>query len=115
MLGMGTKRENRIEQAWEEEQREQKENQLKWYHYLLSLLTILAGVVFIAYKEIDIPVVCMFLTFVFVVAGIVSILSYCVKDVAAGYYRLDLVYGIMSLFIALIFYTKHRQDSAGCS
>ena len=105
MAGIGN---NKIERALEEEQREQKEEQLKWYHYLISILIVLVGAVFIAYKDINIPFICRFVSFVFVAAGIVSILSYCIRDVAAGYYKLDLVYGVMAIFLALVVYTRQE-------
>ncbi len=89
----------------------QKQNLLKWHHYLIAVLFVLVGAAFIAIKEINISVVCTIFACVFAAAGIVSIILYCVRDVTAGYYRLDLVYGVMSLFAALIFYTK--QDAVG--
>ena len=90
---------------------EQKESQLKWYHYLLSALVVLMGLVFIVYKEINVPFLCRLFACVFAAAGVVSIVSYVVKDVAIGYYRLDLVYGMMAIFIAVLFFTK--QDELG--
>ena len=99
----------KIDRVLEEEQKEQKENQMKWYNYLISVLIVLVGAVFAAYTGITIPFVCRFVAFVFIAAGIVSILSYCIRDVASGYYRLELVYGIMAVFIALVIYTK--QDA----
>ena len=82
------------------------DNQLKWYHYLISLMFVFVGVVFIVYTQIDITFICYFLGCVFAVAGVVSILTYIIRDVSSGYYRLDLVYGIMAAFAALLFYTK---------
>ncbi len=111
MLGFGKKTDKELRQLLAEEQKEQKENHLKWYLYLLSLMFVLVGAVFIAYVEIDVPFICMFMACVFAVAGIISIISYCVRDVATGYYRLDLVYGVIAAFAALIFYTK--QDVVG--
>lgn len=101
----------KIEKALEEEQKMQRENQLKWHHYLISFLFVLVGAVLIAYKEINIPFICSFFACVFAIAGLVCVLSYCIKDVSTGYYRLDLVYGIMLLFAALLFFTK--QDAVG--
>lgn len=107
MFGSGKK----IEKALEEEKREQRENQLKWHHYLISFLFVLVGAVLIAYKGIEISFICGFFACVFAIAGVICILSYCIKDVSTGYYRLDLVYGIMLLFAALLFFTK--QDVVG--
>ena len=107
MFGSGKK----IEKALEEEQKVQRENQLKWHHYLISFLFVLVGAVLIAYKGIDIPFICSFFACVLAVAGVICVLSYCIKDVSTGYYRLDLVYGIMLLFASLLFYTK--QDAVG--
>ena len=101
----------KIEKALEEEQKEQKENQLKWHHYLISLLFVLVGAVLIAYKGIEIAFICKLFACVFATAGVICILSYCIKDVSTGYYRLDLVYGVMLLFGALLFFTK--QDAVG--
>lgn len=91
-----------------EEGPEMKENHLKWYHYLISILFVVVGALFIAYSNIDIPFICKVFACVFAAAGIVSVLSYVIRDVASGYYRLDLVYGIMSGFAALIFFTKQE-------
>ena len=93
-------------QQKKELEKEQKENQLKWHNYLISLLLVLAGTVFIIYKSIDISFICRFTSLVFVAAGVICILTYIIKDISTGYYRLDLVYGIMLLFVALLFYTK---------
>ena len=109
MFGFGKKKE--IEREIKEDMKEQKENQLKWYHYLISLLFVLVGVVFIAYVQMDTQFICSFFACVFAIAGVVSILSYCIKDVAVGYYKLDLVYGVIALFAALVFFTK--QDVVG--
>ncbi|MCR5686442.1 MAG: DUF308 domain-containing protein [Lachnospiraceae bacterium] len=109
MFGIGSKK--RLEREIEQEQKIQKENQLKWYHYLLSALFILSGAVFIGYTGIDITFICRFLAVVFAAAGVISILMYCFKDVSSGYYRLELVYGVMSVFAAVIFLTK--QDVIG--
>ncbi len=100
-----------IEREVRQDMKEQKENQLKWYHYLLSVFFVLVGAVFIAYVQMDIAFICKIFACVFAVAGLVSIITYCVRDIATGYFRLDLVYGIMALFIALIFFTK--QDVIG--
>ena len=109
MFGSGKRKE--IEREVRQDMKEQKENQLKWYHYLLSILFVLVGAVFIVYVQMDIAFICKIFACVFAAAGLVSIVTYCVRDIAAGYYRLDLVYGIMALFIALIFFTK--QDVVG--
>ena len=85
------------------------EPERKWYHYLTALLFILAGAVLIVYKDIDISAICKVFAAVFAAAGIISIISYCIKDVAVGYYRLDLVYGAVALFAALLFITD--QDA----
>lgn len=95
----------------EKKENDQKQNQLKWHLYLVSALFILVGILFMVYKEIDSSVVCKVFAVVFAVAGIISILSYCFKDVTTGYYRLDLVYGTMAVFAALLFYT--RRDELG--
>ena len=92
MLGLKSRR--KLTQEIENEQKEQKENQLKWYHYLLSALFVLSGAVFIGYTTIDIPFICKFLACVFAAAGVISIFLYCFKDVSAGYYKLELVYGV---------------------
>ena len=107
MLHM-TEREKELER---EIRNEQKENQQKWYHYLLSILLVLMGLVFVIYKEMDIPFLCRFFACVFAAAGVISIITYAVKDVTAGYYRLDLAYGMMAIFAAVIFFTK--QDDIG--
>lgn len=92
--------------------KEKKENdQLKWHHYLISILFVLVGAVFTVYSQIDIPTVCKVISIVFGLAGVISILSYCIKDVTAGYFRLDLVYGVMALVVALLFITK--QEALG--
>ncbi|MCR5589919.1 MAG: hypothetical protein K6F73_00125 [Lachnospiraceae bacterium] len=104
MLGLKSRR--KLTQEIENEQKEQKENQLKWYHYLLSALFVLSGAVFIGYTTIDIPFICKFLACVFAAAGAISIFLYCFKDVSAGYYKLELVYGVMAIFAAVIFLTK---------
>ena len=106
MFGSEKRKEKEIRQVIEEEQKDLKENHLKRYHYLISLLFILVGLVFIVYVQIDVPFICTFLACIFAFAGIISILSYCIRDVATGYYRLDLVYGIIAGFTALVFYTK---------
>lgn len=85
---------------------EVSDNQLKWYHYLISLMFVFVGVVFTVYAQIDITFICYFLGCVFALAGLVSILTYVIRDVSSGYYRLDLVYGVMAAFAALLFYTK---------
>ena len=109
MFGIGKRKE--MEREIREEMKEQKENHLKWYHYLISLLFVLVGAVFIGYVNMEISFICKFFAGVFAIAGIISLVSYCIKDVAVGYYRLDLVYGVLALFAALIFFT--RQDVIG--
>ena len=106
MFGIGSRL--RLSREIEQEQKEQKENQLKWYHYLLSALFVLSGAVFIGYTEISIQFICRFLAFVFLAAGVISIVLYCFKDVATEYYRLELVYGVMSIFAAVLFLTKQQ-------
>ena len=106
MIGLGWKTEKRIEQEIERGKNEQKENQLKWHSYLIAVLMTLIGLVFTIYKEINISFVCTVFAVVFAIAGIISVVTYCVKDVTSGYYRLDLAYGIMSVFAALLFYLK---------
>ena len=45
---------------------EKKENdQLKWHHYLIAILFVLVGAVFIVYKQIDIPMICKVFSVVF--------------------------------------------------
>ncbi len=88
------------------EKHEDNENQLKWYHYLISLMFVAVGAVFIVYTQINMTFICYFFGCVFALAGIVSILTYMIRDVSSGYYRLDLVYGVMAAFAALLFYTK---------
>ena len=78
---------------------------IKWQHYLIAILFIIVGVLFILFKEIDMTLVCRIFAGVFAVAGIISLLSYCVRDVEKGYWRLDLVVGLMALFAALLFIT----------
>ncbi len=95
----------------EEKKENQRENQLKWQHFLLSAFLVLAGIVFITNSQINITFLCRFFAIVFCLTGVISIISYCVRDVSTGYARLDLVYGIMSIFAALVFYTK--QDVIG--
>ena len=87
----------------------EKDNPLKFYHYILSVLFVLVGTVLIAYSEIDMDFICKFAAGVFAVAGLVSIVSYCIRDAAVNYYRLDLVYGMMALFLALVFITKQDE------
>ena len=76
---------------------------MKLHNYLFSILLILAGAVLIVYADIDIEFICKF------VAGVASIITYFVRDAAESYYRLDLVYGIMALFLALVFITKREE------
>lgn len=84
---------------------------MKAYNYLLSILLILTGAVLIAYTDIDIEFICKFAAALFAVAGVASIISYSVRDASESYYRLDLVYGIMALFLALVFITKQDEIS----
>ena len=102
----GAKEDGSMFGAQKKEKETEKETELKWYHYLISLLFVVVGTVFIAYVEMDIHFICLFFTCVFAVAGIVSVLTYIFRDVETGYYRLDLVYGVMALFAALLFFTK---------
>ncbi len=85
---------------------DENENMLKWYHYLISLFFVAVGVVFIVYTRLDMTAISYFFGCVFAAAGIIAILTYIIRDVSSGYYRLDLVYGVMAGFAALLFYTK---------
>ncbi len=85
---------------------EENENQLKWYHYLNSLLFVFVGAVFVMYSQINMMFICSFFGCVFAAAGLISLITYIVRDVSSGYYRLDLVYGAMAGFAALLFFTK---------
>lgn len=109
MFGFSKKTDKEIKQVIEDGVSKQKENQLKWHNYLLSAIFVLAGLILIVYVQIDIAFICRFLAAVFAIGGIVSIISYCLRDVTEGYYRLELVYGITAAFAALLFYTK--QDA----
>lgn len=80
-------------------------------HYLVPVLFILMGLVFIAYTKIDVTFISRFFAFVFALSGIGMILTYIFKDVESGYFRLDLVYGVMALFVSFLFMTK--QDIIG--
>ena len=82
---------------------------MKLYHYLLSILLILTGLVFIVYADIDIEFIFILAACVFAVAGVASIISYFVRDAEESFYRLDLVHGIMALFLALVFVTKREE------
>ncbi len=84
---------------------EQEKIRIKWHQYLLAVLFIIVGVLFIMFKEIDMSIVCKIFAAVFALSGIISIISYCVRDVDKGYWRLDLVSGVMSLFATLLFIT----------
>lgn len=108
MFGLKSNLKKTIEQDIRNEQQEQKDNQMKWDNYLISILFVLVGTVFVVYVNMDILFICRFFAFVFAAAGIVSIVMYIVKDVASGFYRLDLVYGVMAVFAALLFITKHE-------
>ena len=88
------------------EQEEQENSNQKWRHFLTSLLLVLTGLVFTVYTGIDVPFICKLAAGIFTIAGIITILSYVFRDVATGYYRLELVYGVMLLFLALVFCTK---------
>ncbi len=79
--------------------------QNKWHHYLISILFVLVGLLFVIYEQMDIALVCKVFAGVFAAAGIVSVISYCIRDVGSGYYRLDLAVGVMALFAALLFIT----------
>ncbi|MBR6159112.1 MAG: hypothetical protein IKQ40_02330 [Lachnospiraceae bacterium] len=111
MFGFSKKTDDQIKEVIETERKEQKESQLKWQHYVLSAIFVLAGLTLILYVQIDISFICKFLAAVFAATGVISIVSYCVRDVAETYYRLDLVYGITAGFTALLFYTK--QETLG--
>lgn len=111
MFGFSKDVDKEIKQVIEDERKDQKENQLKWHNYLLSAIFVIAGLILIVYVQIDIPFICKFLSIVFAVVGLILIISYCIRDVAEGYYRLELVYGITAGFAALLFYTK--QDTIG--
>ena len=100
-------RQSNLEREIVREQEEKRETQLKIQYYLISALIVVVGIIFIVFAKIDITFVCKVLSAVFAIAGTVSVISYCVKDVSTGFYRLDLVYGIMALFAALVFITKH--------
>ncbi len=82
----------------------QKNNRSKWHHYLTAVMFVAVGVLFVVYEKMDISVVCKVFSCVFAVVGAVSIISYCIKDVDKGYYRLDLASGIMCVFAAFLFY-----------
>lgn len=82
---------------------------MKLYHYLLSILLILTGLVFLVYSEIEVEFICILAACVFAVAGVASIISYFVREAAESFYRLDLVHGIMALFLALVFVTKREE------
>ena len=85
--------------------RDQEKNRIKWQQYLIAILFILVGVSFLMFKEIDMSVVCRIFALVFAASGIISIISYCVRDVDRGYWRLDLAAGVMALFTTLLFIT----------
>lgn len=78
----------------------------KLRHYLVPVLFILMGIVFITYTKMDVKFISRFFAFVFALSGIGMILSYIFKDIEAGYFRLDLVYGVMALFVAILCMTK---------
>lgn len=106
MFGYEKKVKKEAKEEFAKEQKEQKVSQQKWHHFLTSLLLVLAGLVFIIYTPIDVAFICRLAACIFAVAGLVSIVSYIVRDVETGYYRLELVTGIMLMFFALVFYTK---------
>lgn len=81
-------------------------SKFRFRHFLVPVLFILMGIVFIAYTKLDVKFLSRFFAFVFALSGVGMILSYIVKDIEAGYYRLDLVYGVMSLYIAVLCATK---------
>ena len=101
-----TEREKELEQQIRDEQ---KEHQQKWYHYLISVLIVLLGLVFIVDRDLDVAFLCRLFACVFAAAGVISIITYCIKDVTLGYYRLDLAYGMMALFAAVLFFTKQED------
>ena len=88
-----------------ERKQEQEKIRSKWQQYLISILFVLVGILFVSYESMDVSFVCKLFAIVFAAAGIISIISYFIKDVDKGYYRLDLAYGVMALFIALLFIT----------
>ena len=87
------------------QEQEQEKIRSKWQQYLISILFVLVGILFVSYESMDVSFVCRLFAIVFAAAGIISIISYFIKDVDTGYYRLDLAYGVMALFIALLFIT----------
>ena len=95
-----------------EKEQKQEKIQSKWHHYLISILFVLVGILFVSYEQMDVSFVCKLFAIVFAAAGIVSIISYFIKDVDTGYYRLDLAYGVMALFIALLFITGKEAVEA---
>ncbi len=111
MFGVKQKPHDETETDITKEQNVQRENHLKWYYFLASAIFVLVGIVFIIYKEMDITFICRFAAVVLAVAGIISVISYIARDVTASYYRLDLVYGMMAMFAALLFITK--QEAIG--
>ena len=50
-----TEREKELEQQIRDEQ---KEHQQKWYHYLISVLIVLLGLVFIVDRDLDVAFLC---------------------------------------------------------
>lgn len=86
-------------------EQDQDRSRIKWQQYLIAILFILVGVLFIMFKEIDMSVVCKIFAAVFAVSGVFSIISYIVRDVDRVYYRLDLASGVMALFATLLFIT----------
>ena len=84
---------------------DQDRSRIRWQHYLIAILFVIVGALFIVFKEIDMTLVCRIFAGVFTVAGVISILSYIVRDVDKGYWRLDLAVGVMALFAALLFIT----------
>ncbi|MBO4267338.1 MAG: DUF308 domain-containing protein [Lachnospiraceae bacterium] len=82
---------------------------MKLYHYLLSIVLILTGLVFLVYSEIEVEFICIVAACAFAVAGIASVISYFVREAAESFYRLDLVHGIMALFLAVVFVTKREE------
>lgn len=95
-----------------QEDRQEKRG-LKWYAYLFSLIFVLAGLVLIIYVQIDLKFIWKLLACLFGAGAVISIASYCVRDVAEGYLRHELVMGLAALFAALMFLSK-QEDLGTC-
>lgn len=77
-------------------------------NYLISLLFVLAGVVFIVYPDIEMAFICRFFAAVFALAGIALVISYFLMDESVAYGRPHLALGIMSAFAALLFLVRQE-------